>query len=153
MGRSSMTCRFGLAFALILLVSACSGGTSKDMYRQPDQPKPDNKPVVKERPKPQIDPQRLAAIKAHGLDKAMHPKKLVGLESLDVSRLLGKPNFVRRDKGVEIWQYRHADCILDLFLYESERKGFLVDHTELRGPKLNDTTSLSCFSKIVKGQS
>jgi len=137
----------GKAFALIgvLLLAACSGTQStQKMY------KGEAKPIVQEKPKPTLDPKRLAAIKSLGLDVQTTPTKLVGLSQFDVTQALGEPSFVRKDKGVEIWQYRNADCILDLFLYES-RTGFKVDHSELRGSHPNSAGELSCFKTIVMG--
>ncbi|NVK18760.1 MAG: hypothetical protein HWE30_08705 [Methylocystaceae bacterium] len=137
----------GKAMALVgvLFLAACSGTQSTEkMY------KGEEKPLVQEPKKPTLDPKRLAAIKSLGLDIQTTPAKLVGLSQFDVSQALGEPSFVRKDKGVEIWQYRNAECILDLFLYES-RTGFRVDHSELRGAHLDSAGELSCFKTIVMG--
>ncbi|WP_119460480.1 hypothetical protein [Rhodospirillaceae bacterium SYSU D60014] len=45
------------------------------------------------------------------------PARMVGLDGVALERLLGEPALVRRDAPAEIWQYRGADCVLDLFLY------------------------------------
>ena len=35
----------------------------------------------------------------------------------DVVALLGEPDFRRVEPPAEVWQYRGADCVVDLFLY------------------------------------
>jgi len=140
--------RVAQAFALIgaFFLAACAGPQSDDMYRGEIK----KAPVVEQKKEPTLNPARLAAIKAFGLDGHSTPDKLVGMSEFDVKRALGNPGFVRKDKGVEIWQYHTKNCILDLFLYES-RDGFQVDHSELRGPLLDSAGELSCFKTIVMG--
>ncbi|MDV7341686.1 hypothetical protein RYZ26_18945 [Terasakiella sp. A23] len=141
--------RVAQVFALIgaFFLAACAGPQSEDMYRSET---PKKAPVVEKKKEPTINSARLAAIKAFGLDTQTTPEKLVGMSEFDVKRALGNPGFVRKDKGVEIWQYHTDNCILDLFLYES-RDGFQVDHSELRGPLLESEGELSCFKTIVMG--
>jgi hypothetical protein len=42
---------------------------------------------------------------------------LTGLGAAEVMALLGEPDFRRREPPAELWQYRSADCVLDVFLY------------------------------------
>ena len=138
------------AFALlgVLVLAACGGPTTtQDMYKGERQ----GPALVKQPQKPAIPPKRLAAIKAHGLDRQAKPTRLVGMDQIDIKRTLGKPHFIRKDKGVEIWQYKAENCILDLFLYQEGNK-LSVDHTELRGPLLDSAGELSCFKAIVMGE-
>lgn len=44
---------------------------------------------------------------------------------------LGAPDFTRRDPPAEIWQYRSASCVLDVFLYP-EAGGLKVAHATTR---------------------
>jgi len=44
---------------------------------------------------------------------------------------LGAPDFTRRDAPAEIWQYRSASCVLDVFLYP-EQGGLKVVHATTR---------------------
>ncbi len=44
---------------------------------------------------------------------------------------LGAPDFTRRDPPAEIWQYRSASCVLDVFLYP-EDGGLKVVHATTR---------------------
>lgn len=48
------------------------------------------------------------------------PAQIASLESLsapEVIARLGRPDFTRHDAPAELWQYRGASCVLDLFLY------------------------------------
>lgn len=64
-------------------------------------------------------------------DLAVNPARLTGLGQRVVRAALGPPNFRRRDKGVEIWQYYGEGCVLDLFIY-AEGGGRRVAHQSLR---------------------
>ncbi len=132
---------------VLLFLSACGSSQPKQaMYKEKVAP------VQKVEPeKPKLSAQRLTAIRAHGLDKKADPSLLIGLSDKDVTQTLGTPNFVRRDKGVEIWQYKANGCILDLFLYKGS-DGLSVDHTDLRGMKLDSNGEPSCFKRIVMGE-
>ena len=44
---------------------------------------------------------------------------LTGLAPAEVIALMGEPDFRRRDPPAELWQYRSADCVLDVFIYGS----------------------------------
>ena len=46
------------------------------------------------------------------------PARMVGLDGAALEQLFGEPALIRRDAPAEIWQYRGADCVLDLFLYQ-----------------------------------
>ncbi|WP_417782988.1 hypothetical protein [Terasakiella pusilla] len=136
-----------LSLCGVLFLAACSSSpTSKDMYQG------ERKAPTVQKKKDTIDKDRLAAIKAFGLEEEMIPSKLIGLSQQNVKRVLGDPSFIRTDKGVEIWQYRAQDCILDLFLYTNRQDGLKVDHSELRGPMLDSAGELSCFRTIVTGR-
>ena len=140
------------ALALIgaLFLASCGGPrSSADMYKGerkgPNLSTPAaTKPVA-------IDAARLAAIKAHGLDTQTNPSQLVGLSLTEIKKTLGDPSFIRKDIGVQIWQYRTTDCILDLFLYEKDGR-YNVSHSELRGPMLDSAGEMSCFKTIVLGK-
>jgi hypothetical protein len=42
---------------------------------------------------------------------------LAGLAPSQVAALYGQPDFRRSDPPAEVWQYRSADCVLDLYFY------------------------------------
>jgi hypothetical protein len=47
---------------------------------------------------------------------------LAGFAPSQVAALYGQPDFRRNDPPAEVWQYRSADCVLDLYFY-SENGG------------------------------
>lgn len=60
---------------------------------------------------------------------------LTGLSAQQVVALLGEPDFRRSEPPAELWQYRSADCVLDLFLY-GDAAGVHVVHSETRDRSL-----------------
>jgi hypothetical protein len=46
-----------------------------------------------------------------------NPGQLMGLDPIRLEQRLGAPELRRREPPAEVWQYRTASCILDLFLY------------------------------------
>ena len=44
-------------------------------------------------------------------------KDLAGLQPADVVSILGPPDLRRDEPPAELWQYRAADCVLNLFFY------------------------------------
>jgi hypothetical protein len=56
---------------------------------------------------------------------------LTGLSAAEVVGLFGEPDFRRTEPPAELWQYRSADCVLDLFLYK-DPSGVRVVHSETR---------------------
>jgi hypothetical protein len=76
---------------------------------------------------------------------AFQPERYQGLGGADLVRLLGIPDFRRRDAGAEIWQYQAGTCILDLFLYE-DRGEFHVTYAEKRSRR----TGRACTEATIE---
>ena len=83
------------------------------------------------------------------------PGRLLGLDPNALRALLGQPGFVRRDDPARMWRYRHADCVLDLFLY-AEMAGrqrsvplFRVRHVEARTPGMETTAARGCLRALL----
>lgn len=87
------------------------------------------------------------------------PERLVSLSEHEVTAMFGEPEIRRIEDPAQIWQYRNADCVLDLYLYREGRSqtGF-VAHFELRGladraggsaPVLDKSRKLRCLSQIA----
>jgi hypothetical protein len=77
-------------------------------------------------------------------------KPLIGLQGKAVVELLGRPGFIHRDPPAEIWRYRGANCLLDLFLY---RRGtaMKVTHAEARGKQVEGAASpTACGQSSVR---
>jgi hypothetical protein len=95
-------------------------------------------------------------------DLARGPQRFEGLEGKDVLAALGDPNFRRRDKPAEVWQYYGPGCILDLFLYDDKptaspvagkpTEGMEPDgtvaHAELRGRE-GRPAEAACLSRLI----
>lgn len=47
---------------------------------------------------------------------------LLNLSNFEVLALMGVPNFNRKDGNVNLWQYRHDSCVIDIFLNDSQNK-------------------------------
>lgn len=57
--------------------------------------------------------------------------KLSGLSASELIALIGKPDFRRVEPPAELWQYRSADCVVDIFLY-GDGPAYRVVHAESR---------------------
>jgi hypothetical protein len=56
-------------------------------------------------------------------------KDLAGLKPADVLSILGQPDLRRNEPPAELWQYRAADCVLNLFFY-SDAGDYRLAHAE-----------------------
>ena len=56
-------------------------------------------------------------------------KDLAGLRQPEILAMLGKPDLKRDEPPAELWQYRAADCVLNLFFYR-EADGYRLVHVE-----------------------
>jgi hypothetical protein len=61
--------------------------------------------------------------------RAPDVKDLAGLKPADVLSILGQPDLKRQEPPAELWQYRAADCVLNLFFYD-EAGGYRLAHVE-----------------------
>jgi hypothetical protein len=71
------------------------------------------------------------------------PADLTGMGAAEVLALLGSPDFRRSEPPAELWQYRAADCILDVFLYR-DPGGYRVVHAETRQRRQIVATGNGC---------
>ena len=56
-------------------------------------------------------------------------KDLTGLHEREILAMLGKPDLRRDEPPARLWQYRTADCVLNLFFYR-EASGYRLVHAE-----------------------
>lgn len=75
------------------------------------------------------------------------PEEYVGYAPERLLPLLGAPDFVRRDGGAQVWQYRAEHCVLDLFLY-GKGNDSRVKHVELRKRLPTAEPVEQCFSRM-----
>jgi hypothetical protein len=79
------------------------------------------------------------------------PAPLKGLDHTQVTALLGEPQFMRRDRPAQIWQYRSARCALDLFLYEDPGGAtHRVQHLEVRADRPARVSERACFRGLLE---
>jgi hypothetical protein len=70
-------------------------------------------------------------------------------EGKSLLSLIGRPDFVRRDGPVQIWQYRSNACTFDLFMY-GKSADKTVKHAEVRGDGVGKTPARGCFAKLLQ---
>jgi hypothetical protein len=74
-------------------------------------------------------------------------RELIGLERQELQARLGDPALRRRDAPAEIWQYRSALCVLDLFLYR-DGQAVRVTNAELRPRDGRELPAATCLSSL-----
>jgi hypothetical protein len=74
-------------------------------------------------------------------------RELIGLERHELQARLGDPVLRRRDAPAEIWQYRSALCVLDLFLYR-DGPAMRVSNAELRPRDGRELPAATCLSSL-----
>lgn len=111
---------------------------------KPKAPAPKAEKSVAETPPAPPPPDARTANLAAPVD----PGLIMGLTRAELSDLLGKPHFRRRDITAEIWQYRHAECTLDVFLYESGND-YRVLHFEMRQGKTEAASKTRCLAALL----
>ena len=109
----------------------------------PKAPAEAEKSVAETPPPPQTRTANLAT--------PVNPQRIMGLTRAELSDLLGKPHFRRRDITAEIWQYRHAECTLDVFLYESGND-YRVIHFEMRQGKAEAASRTRCLAALLNAR-
>jgi hypothetical protein len=73
---------------------------------------------------------------------------LRGLSAADLERLLGEPEFVRQEPPAVIWQYRSAECVLDLFLYRSADE-LRVAYAEAHDRGVIRVSQSDCYAGLI----
>ena len=81
-----------------------------------------------------------------------NPDRLRGLDPDGVARLIGMPDYVRREGGATVWQYHAGACVMDLFWYRSAA-GLRLVHYEVRGVRLAAVAEpSSCLGDLILSQ-
>ena len=100
-----------------------------------------NQVVPEPLPRPVVAPPRLSKTERD-------PERLLHMNRRAISRLLGKPEFVRREATARVWQYRITHCVLDLFLYD-EAAEHRVIHYEFRPTMAGSGPIDDCFEQLL----
>lgn len=66
---------------------------------------------------------------AHAGSRTLDVKDLAGLKPADIVAVLGQPDLKRDEPPAQLWQYRAADCVLNLFFY-GDAGGYHLAHVE-----------------------
>lgn len=83
--------------------------------------------------------------------------KLNGLSGADITRLLGEPDFRRQEPPALVWQYRAADCVLDLVLYGEPGFGdasslYRVAYAQTRDRGQAKISQATCYQGLVEAR-
>jgi hypothetical protein len=78
------------------------------------------------------------------------PESLVGSDQASIQKLVGTPTLVRKEKGVEVWQYTDNSCTLIMYFYDDKasgaRKLTYMDAVARNGADDASVTPASCLS-------
>jgi hypothetical protein len=106
------------------------------------------RPAPTDKPATQPPAARTALPEPRLSSEELDPRRLLRMRDGQLSNILGRPGFVRRDATARVWQYRTPACVLDLFLYD-EAAGYRVVYYEFR-PTNGDAVSVpDCFENLL----
>ncbi len=145
-----------IGFLWVLFLAGCSAAPAPPPVEPPQKKEPE---IVETRPLQAPPPSRAEPVKPNPQISAARlpdpinddPKQLFGLDAHEVADLLGPASFVRRDGPAEVWQYRAAACVLDIYLY-TESAGLRVAHVDLRKRRKATQTPRRCFIAMLSAQ-
>ena len=93
----------------------------------------------------------LAPLPIIGINLSDFKKNLIGLNKFEVTELLDKPSFKRKEHPASIWQYQSSICFIDIFFYNNN-SDVIVDHVETRSKTLNNVSEKQCFSSLLNSE-
>lgn len=138
-----------LVLGLIFILGGCADA-NRQSAKTPS-PSEAPSPLVPQSD-PQSEPQPDPVSPAPSTVTVKVPERLVGLSHAEISEIFGKPQFRRHDAPAEIWQYRGAACILDLFLYDTGKGLLRVRHFEIRHPGAKPVSRRRCLGALAKAR-
>ena len=145
-------------YALLLLLmplAACAapGPQTSAPESAPAAPQPAQETTTQPRP-PEIDllPPDHARRAELTTGQALKPEHLIGLLDRELEKILGTPDFKRKDPPAQRWQYRDPACLFDVFLYQDKNRAdtYTVAHVEARGRDVNRVSDRDCFLAVLK---
>ena len=153
------------ALALALLIVAACAAPQAGQDRPPPKEmaievpvEPPEKPAERmpaapehaEQPAPALEPAPQIARQVIDDD----PVQLMGLAPDAVGRLLGQPSLLRNEPPAQVWQYKLANCVLDIFLYaeETDPDNPRVTYFEIRGDDAAARSMRACFAAILESR-
>jgi hypothetical protein len=100
-------------------------------------------------PEPEVIPEAVPEAEPEPLLVVPDPDTLIGYSSVRLKDLLGEPSFVRSDPPAELWQYKTASCILDLYLYDDGAANFTLTHLEFRQTRQSREDYENCLRAVI----
>jgi len=85
----------------------------------------------------------------HIIDVSGLKHRLVGMDGTEIIRTMGVPVFRRLEPPARIWQYRTIICIVNIFLYETDRR-VTAEYVESLGQNNKNADEDECFRSILK---
>jgi hypothetical protein len=77
-------------------------------------------------------------------------RALVGLTRDALGAKLGQAGFVRRDGPAEVWRYRSASCLLDVFVYRQSDGAQRVTHIDARTLQGRPASADPCLDSLER---
>lgn len=79
------------------------------------------------------------------------PARLIGLGPDALTAMLGRPELIRREQPAEIWQYRAASCVFDVFLYD-QAGSRRVTYLEARDNAARKAPPRPCLNALLRAR-
>jgi len=81
-----------------------------------------------------------------------NPTRLLRLDYTSLASLMGPAHWMRQEERAEVWQYRHAGCVLNIYLYDRAglRQVTLYELMDESGELLAaDAVRRACFRDLL----
>lgn len=131
--------RLFVSLSLIAFLSACATEVEQAPPPVEETPAP---VVVEPEPLPEPEPEPLP-----------DPDTLLNQNPADIVTLLGEPGLVRWEGNVQVFQYSHLDCVLDLVFIEQGEDGFSLRYYETRSAESAERVDAPlCLDALLKAR-
>ena len=117
--------------------------------RSLDKKDDEQKVVLKERVKDQRLTDKKVEEEHPNIDVSGLKLRLVGMDGTEIIKTMGFPVFRRLEPPARIWQYRTTICIVNIFLYETDRR-VTAEYVESLGQNNKNADEDECFRSILK---
>jgi hypothetical protein len=114
---SVLQCRAPILLAIVA-IAGLLGGCAAPPTLSSRAPVPQHRAPTPVSPVADVIPPRLPSL-----------NQLTGLHPTEIIALLGQPDLRRDEPPAQLWQYRAADCVLNLFFYR-ERGAYRLTRAE-----------------------
>ena len=106
--------------------------------------------ILKERVKDQRLTDKKVEEEHLNIDVSGLKHRVLGMDGTEIIKTLGFPIFRRLEPPAKIWLYRTTVCVVNIFLYETDRE-VTAEYVEFLGQnKINNTDEDGCFRSILK---